>query len=243
MVELSGQDKDSASVDEQAPAPAPRGQRLWAVLLVLDSFFVIIFGGALAAKMYQHWQAPAQPTRRARPVKMPAPKPAEPAKSEAPKAEPAKPAEAPKSEAAKAEPAKPAAKAESAKADAPRPPKPSLLHEAPRRQTAGLAGQASKPAPAAAAPAGEAPVVKAQPVEFRYKGQARKVEVVGAFIVRGGRKAMVEAAPGEWTLTLYLTPNTYRYFFAVNGKKVLDPANSKTERGMSLMTVVPAAQP
>ncbi|MDE2313234.1 MAG: hypothetical protein KGL04_03565 [Elusimicrobia bacterium] len=33
-------------------------QKIWAVLLVADSFFVILFGGALAATLYEHWQAP-----------------------------------------------------------------------------------------------------------------------------------------------------------------------------------------
>ena len=43
---------------ETAPE-TPRGShRLWAFLLILDSVFVIVFGGAVAAKVYQHWKAP-----------------------------------------------------------------------------------------------------------------------------------------------------------------------------------------
>lgn len=217
-------------------ARAARGQKLWAVLLVLDSFFVIIFGGALAAKLYQHWQAPPVAARRPRPVKKP--EPAESAKAEPAKAPvPAAPAPAPAKppESAKAEPA--------ADPRSPRPLKPSMLHEAPRREGArpqGSSGAAAAPAPAPAPAAGT--VVKAVPVDFQYKGQAKKVELIGAFIVRGGRKAMVETAPGNWSLTLYLTPNTYRYHFFVNGKKVLDPANDRHERGMSVIAVVPPSE-
>lgn len=221
--------------EASAPAKSARGQKLWAVLLVLDSFFVIIFGGALAAKVYQHWQAPPPlPTRRPKPV---AAKPAEPAQASTAAA---KPAEAPKPE-----PVKPVAKAEPApNPNAPRPPKPSLLHEAPRREAAHMQGAgAPSAAPAAApsaAPAAPANPMKAVPVEFTYKGNAKRVELVGAFIVRGGKKAMIESAPGVWTLTLYLTPNTYRYHYFVNGKKVLDSGNPKSDRGMSVITVEPA---
>ena len=61
------------------------GQKLWGLLLVVDSFFVVIFGGALAAKVYEHWQ-PATPftyspnpsTAPLKKVQTPAPKPTTP---------------------------------------------------------------------------------------------------------------------------------------------------------------------
>jgi hypothetical protein len=215
-----------------APSSSPRGQKLWAVLLVLDSLFVIVFGGALAAKVYQHWGAPS-PTAASRSKRTPpskaAPKPVEPApvvKAE-PKPEP-KPEPAP-------------AKA----ADGPRPPKPSLLNEPPKREAAApkdhkgaaTAKAAPAPAPAPAADASAAP--KAVPVSFQLKApDAKKVELAGAFIVRGGgRKSMVKRTDGTWTLTVYLTPNNYRYNFLVDGQKTLDPSAAATERGASVKTV------
>jgi enterochelin esterase family protein len=63
-------------------------------------------------------------------------------------------------------------------------------------------------------------------VEFKLKApSAKKVQLVGAFIVRGGRKEMARGEGGVWTLTLYLTPNTYRYHFTVDGKRLSDPEN------------------
>jgi hypothetical protein len=225
----------------ESPAAAstqPRGQRLWAVLLVLDSFFVITFGGTLAMKAYQHWQAPVdvQPPRRGhKPPKAPAPKPAD-----APAAEPAKPAEAPKAP----EAAKPAKQAETPAEAGLRPPKPSMIHEAPTRekavpQTASKAAAAAAPAAAPAAGA-DAAKQKAVPTDFSIKSPgAKTVELAGAFIVRGGKKAMVGHPDGTWTVTLYLTPNTYRYWFLVNGKKTLDPAATAVDRGASVRTVAP----
>ena len=223
-------DATGAALRTDAP-PSSHGQRLWAVLLVVDSFFVIIFGGALAAKIYQHGQAPS--VNAALPRHRRAPKPAT-AKPEKPP-EPAVAAPAPS---AKPEPPPPAKPAQPA--DALRPPKPSLLHSAPTRANA--QPQAAAPAPAAAAPAVAVPAptakTKALPTEFLLKSPAaRTVELVGAFIVHGGKKAMVSHPDGTWTLTLYLTPNTYRYWFLVNGKKTLDPHNPKTDRGASVMAV------
>lgn len=206
----------ATSPSTEAPASSPRGQKLWAVLLVLDSFFVIIFGGALAAKVYQHWQAPASvlPARRAvrRAAPAPAPKPAEPAKAPA----------APRAAAPKAQ-------------QAPRGPvpNPSLLEDTPRHASARLQGSA--PAAPAAADDGK---VHALPVEFRYKGSARSVEVVGAFIVHGGKRALIHHSDGTWSLKLYLTPNTYHYHFLVNGKrKIADPSNPDSSNGSSTITV------
>ncbi len=88
MIDLFGLDKQADLPPEQGPspemldsaepptvraaqAPVVRGARkLWAFLLMLDSLFVLMFAGALAAKMYQHWEAPAvvlRPGPRRRP--------------------------------------------------------------------------------------------------------------------------------------------------------------------------------
>jgi len=49
---------------------------------------------------------------------------------------------------------------------------------------------------------------------------------------------MVRQAQGVWTLTLRLLPGIdYRYWFVVDGKKRLDPKNSKTKRGASVLSV------
>lgn len=220
---------EPAPAPEAAPEAPPRGShKLWAFLLVLDSAFVIIFAGAVAAKVYQYWSAPAvvvAPARRARPPKA----------ADAPAAATA-PAPAP--EAVKPpEPPKPAPVVEGKPApDAPRPPKPSMLADAPRhRGTPGLAPSSGAAAPAAQAAPG-APV-KAIRTEFKlHAPKAKSVELVGAFIVRGGRKDMSRDGDGTWMVTLYLNPGTYRYFYSVDKKKQLDP-NAQTDKGASLRTL------
>lgn len=228
MIEIP---QGAAPVVGSAPPAAQKGQRLWAILLVLDSLFVIVFGGALAAKVYQHWETPPAPVARRRPPpQKPAPKPAE-----APKPpEPAKPAPTAN--------AKPDSRTSGGRPDGSLPlaAKPSLLNDPPRHEAAAPLGKAAKatpkPAPIAAA---EPPKQKAQPVQFRLSApDAKKVELSGAFIVHGGgRKRMARQSDGTWTLTLYLTPNNYRYHFLVDGKKTLDPDNAKTDRGASVMAV------
>lgn len=211
-------------------------------MLVLDSFFIIIFGGALAAKIYQHWQVPAyrQPIVN---KKTRSPKPTPPM---------AKPVEQEKAP----EPASPAAveekKAEEEKAEFVRPPKPSLLQEthpdrrSPKPHDASAVEKTAAPEPpavpaahSAAAPSAAFGKQKAIPVDFQLKFPgAKNVVLAGAFIVRGGKKSMVKDSKDLWTLTLYLTPNTYRYYFIVDGKRTLDPRNPKTERNASVVAVV-----
>jgi hypothetical protein len=125
-----------------------------------------------------------------------------------------------------------------------RPPKPSLLSDGPKpRQTPSLAGPgaapkaaAPAPAPAPAAASGERP--RAKPIVFRVRApSAKSVQLVGAFIVRGGRKEMDKQGDGSWTAEVYLHPGQYRYFFSVDKKKLLDPENPRSERGSSLLTV------
>jgi hypothetical protein len=228
---------DAAPAEGFAPA-APRGShKLWAFLLVLDSVFVIVFAGAVAAKIYQHWKTPASPLvaqprlRSPKSIEKPAPAPA-PVASTAPIVpEPAKTPEPPKA----AEPAK----------DAPRPPKPSMLSDAPKhRETPKLADGSGKATPAAKPAAAPAPApapggpVKALKTEFKlHAPKAKNVELVGAFIVRGGRKDMNRDGDGTWTVTLYLNPGSYRYFFSVDKKKQLDPENPHSEKGASLLSI------
>lgn len=226
---------EGANAAPPAEAPVSHGShRLWAFLLVLDSAFVIVFAGTVAAKVYQHWRAPAPVAAAPR---RPAPKPA-------PKPEPAP--EEPKPEAAAKPEPTPAPKAEAPKPapDAPRPPKPSLLAEAPKpRETPALAPAKPAPAPKPDAPAPSAPIdpaarPKASPVEFKIRSpKAKSVQLVGAFIVRGGRKEMSRDGEGVWSVTVYLHPGSYRYFFSVDKKKVLDPENPQTDRGASVLSV------
>lgn len=219
-------------------APAPRGShRLWAFLLVVDSVFVVVFAGAVAAKLYQHWRAPAAPPARVarRPAK-PAPEPPEPPAPAPAETAAAAPAPAP---APAPEPPKPPPKPEpEAPRQGMRPPKPSLLTDGPgRRETPKLAGpsafsrRAEGPGAAGAKP-------RARPVPFRVRAPgAKSVALVGAFIVRGGRKEMEKGSDGVWEAEIYLHPGQYRYFFSVDKKKVLDPENPRSERGYSLLTV------
>lgn len=220
-----------AEPPEPSSAPASGGgsQKLWAILLVVDSLFVIVFGGGVAAKLYQHWKAPSQmpishSARVSKKVKPAAPETAAPvatAQEAPPPPPPAPPAPTPPAPVVP-EPAKTGPKG-----------RPSLLAESPK------AHQAAKPQEAAPKPdpAGDKP--KAVAVEFKLKSpKAKEVLLAGAFIVRGnGQKAMAARGEGIWGLTLYLTPNTYRYWFVVDGKKLLDPENPKTERGASLLSI------
>ena len=253
MIDLFGLGKhknpEEAAPEADIPEPTapPRGShKLWAFLLVLDAVFVIVFAGALAAKIYQHWSAPAAPlvtAARRRPVKEP-PKAAEAPAASTAAAAPVVVAPPPKApEPSPVAAAKPAAANSSA--DAPRPPKPSMLVDAPRHRSipslANAAGQTSastpepKAAPSPAAPSGQ---VKALPAEFKiHAPKAKSVNLVGAFIVRGGRKELARQEDGSWTVTLYLNPGQYRYFFSVDKKKQLDPENPNTEKGASVMSV------
>jgi hypothetical protein len=212
------------------PTPPTRhgSQGLWLFLLVLDSIFVAVFGGAVAVKIYQYWKAPdvvvAQPVRR-KPMAKPSPAPS-PAPAPA-----AAPSPAPK--AAAPEAPRPAARAAKA-AEGPRPPKPSLLNEPPRPRS--MPQLAASGAPAAAAPA--AAPGKALPVVFKIRApKAGTVQLIGAFIVHGGRKEMSLGDDGIWTVKLYLNPGQYRYFFSVDRKKTLDPENPKSDRGASVLSV------
>ena len=248
MIDLFGmgkQDPQDQPHEPAAPVPAetpeevhaPRGShRLWAFLLVLDSVFVIVFGGAVAKIVYQYWKAPtAAPApvsrRHPAPVKPPeAVKPPEPVPSTAAVAAP--PAPAPKP----VEAPKPEPKA-ARRPDSPRPPKPSLLNDGPKPHAAPapVAATASAPPAPAAAPAAPG---KALPVVFKLRApNAGSVQLVGAFIVRGGRKEMTKDADGVWAVKLYLNPGQYRYFFSVDKKKTLDPENPRSDRGASLLPV------
>lgn len=241
MFDPLGLRKDEpGSPPEPAPAAKPardlsRSPTLWMGLLGVDIIIVAVFGGILAQKIHRHAtepkaaaKAPAKPKAEKPAPKAEAPKPAEAAPDA--KAEPEvkpEPKPEPKAELKpepKADPKpepKPQAKAEPAKAKAP-PPKPSLSAAAPKE------------------PASAAPKVKAVPVDFKLREpSAKSVQLIGAFLVRGGgRKDMVRSGD-DWTLTLYLHPGEYRYAFVVNGKKTLDPANPRIERGQSVIIVTP----
>ena len=243
MIDLFGlnkrKDPQAPAVDAAPPPAAARGShKLWAFLLVLDAVFVIVFAGAVAAKVYQYWNATVNPviaTPRRRPVKELAKTVETPAAApvEAPAVTVAPLPKAP-------EPAAPATV--KASADAPRPPKPSLLTDAPKhREMPAPANAASAPTAPSSAPSAAPSAdgkAKALRVEFKIRApKARSVYLVGAFIVRGGRKEMTLQDDGTWTVTLYLNPGQYRYFFSVDKKKNLDPENPNSEKGASLLSV------
>lgn len=252
MVDLFGLKKEpepsgdpkSTPAAPAAPKGGKRRQKLWAFLLVVDSVFVIVFGGALAAKLYQHLiKAPPPRPPAATPARRGG-KPAAPAKTAPGKAAPGG------QPAAETAPAAPAA-SDKAALPAPAPaPAPSETKPAAR---ASLAAQPQKhgkaPHQASAAKAEEPPAParpepgakrRSVPVEFKIRPvhDARSVRLVGAFIVRGGRREMVRQEDGSFSLTIYLLPATsYRYWFVVDGKKTLDPENPSKERGASLLTL------
>ncbi len=198
----------AAVAPESPPEPidesATGSHRVWALLLVLDSAFVIVFGGLVASKLYQYWNEPAPALvhrRVARPVES---------------AKPSQPAAAPRAEPPAAAPAPPPIIAA---------PTPAPV-EAPR------------PAPVLPSPSADAKSAKARPVDFKlHARRASSVQIVGAFIVHGGRKEMARRPDGIWSVRLYLKPGRYRYFFFVDGKRVLDPANPDSDRGASLLSL------
>jgi hypothetical protein len=205
-----------------------RSQKLWGGLLVLDAIFVIIFGGALAAKVFQYWQSPAPGAVILRRSKV---QPSGPKKPGAPKTAqdpaPAKPPELLK-------PTDRAIEGGSTASDQ----TPQTTELAAQAQ-AGKPSQAKGPAPEEGPKTGpvQARKGKTTQVKFHLKAPtAKSVALAGPFLKRG-RKAMARNGEGIWTLTIYLTPNAYRYHFLVNGKKTLDPENTQTERGASLLKV------
>lgn len=239
MIDPIGLHKESENGG--APEKSAKGffasPKLWAILLIVDSLFVVVFGGALANNFYQHWSEPAIAAKSApaaKPKPAPAPEPVKP-----PAEDPVKAPEPPKTPVAAAEPkaAQPPPYSNAGKAP---PPKPSLVQSAPKHRETPKPqqlGQAPKAAEVKAAPP-SADKVKALPVEFSLNSpKAKKVQLAGAFIVRGGRKDMTRGADGTWTITVYLTPGTYRYTFLVNGLKYIDPKNSKIDRGASVISV------
>ncbi|MBI5623257.1 MAG: hypothetical protein HY924_05720 [Elusimicrobia bacterium] len=248
LIGLKKYSKPSEAEDSgggQAPAGAPSqksfgSQGLWMGLLVVDSLLIAVFGsylGVVGMKAYHQWRgkapivtAPTKSPLKPEPAKAVAPAPPaaetpkeaapEPAKQTAKALEPAKAAKA------HPEPAKKPAAPEPAKAQAKpakEPPSPSM-------------GSAKAPAPDAADA-----LVKALPVEFSYHApSAKSVKLAGAFLVRGGgKKDMVHGSGGDWNLTLYLKPGSYRYWFLEDGKRKVDPRNSKVERGASVVVIYP----
>lgn len=118
------------------------------------------------------------------------------------------------------------------------PPKASLAASDPKPQTQ-PAKPAAKKETSAAAPAPDATVkVKASAVEFKiHAPSAKQVALAGAFLVKGGKKDMMEDGTGHWLLTIYLKPGSYRYHFIIDGKKTLDTDNPKIDRGASVLVV------
>jgi outer membrane biosynthesis protein TonB len=233
MIDLFGIGKAPQETPESPETRKPQAgsHGLWLFLLILDAIFVCVFGGAVALKVYQAWKTPSAvvaPVVRRRPV----PKAPEAAKAPEPAPAPKPPAP---------EPAKPAAKPEpkiARRADSPRPPKPSLINEAPKPRSTPSPATSGAAAAAPSAASGAPSATKAQPVVFKLRAKdADEVQLVGAFIVHGGRKEMAKAADGTWSVKLYLNPGQYRYFFSVDKKKTLDPENPASDRGASLLTV------
>lgn len=211
----------AAPVHDVPPAePGPGSYRIWAVLLVLDSVFVIVFGGLVASKVYQHWSEPS--VARVLPQRHRSPRAAAPAA-------PA-PVAAVTSAPTAAAP-EPSAAATAPTASVPEPSKPESAPPAPAASAAAAAAVAERAAPTE----GKA---RARAVDFKLKARgASSVQVVGAFIVHGGRKEMTRRPDGVWTARLYLNPGRYRYFFFIDGRRVLDPANAKSDHGASVLTV------
>lgn len=210
----------------ELPASKPKApmSQLWAVLLLLDTVFLCVFGGALAGMIWLHRPAIDTSSTIRPKVQKALPKNA--------------PAALPQAPAAKTETPEPAAK-ESEK-PAPKTPAASKKHlskgpigspgmtapDLPRREASPASSHAKPEAkePHALAPdsAHGETKVKAKPVEFACRApKAKKVQLRGAFLVRTqGVKTMVRDSDGVWRLTVTLLPGTYKYRCIVDGKKI-----------------------
>lgn len=167
---------DSLEPKAESDGGRPSRRRLWAVLLVLDTILVCVFGGALVGMLVLNGNPPdllkgllqppppvrAVPRHNAQSPAVPPPAPA-PAPAPAPTAPPPPP---------------------------PAPPAESQLQE-PK---------------------------KAKPVEFTCTARGvKRVYLKGAFI-RSGKRRMRKGSDGQWHLTLYLNPGSFKYICSVNGK-------------------------
>ena len=176
------------------------GQKLWGLLLVVDSFFVVIFGGAFAAKLYESWQAPSHEFFS--PARSPKLSPENylrsvPAIPRPPKA---------------ASPVTPAKTLTKSIAQAPTSPKPVKTQKNKYKEPQILPSRGPQ---------------KARGVAFHYYGKKiRRVFLVASFL-HGGKKPLRKVRHGPWKAEVYLMPGNYRYQFMVDGKKILDPRNPR----------------
>jgi hypothetical protein len=200
------------------------GQKLWGLLLVVDSFFVVIFGGAFAAKIYESWQAPSHEFL-----------------SPAPKAMVNRDNHPHPAVLVSPSTVKPLAPTTiSAKTPNQTTPK---LNET-KLATPKTATSRKKQISSRAKHKYQEPQIlpsrgpdKARGVTFHYyEKKARRVILVSSFL-RGGKKALKKSRHGPWQITVYLMPGKYRYLFMVDGKKILDPRNPRHKGRFSFFSL------
>lgn len=220
-IEDSGAARESASAPAASIADAPPpSKRFWATLLIVDSLFLLIFGGALASMMLKQWSAPAV-SSPVRANKRAEPKKSAPAVIETAPPVPA-PAPAPVPEVKKAEPErKPEPAAQASRGPLGRPSV--LAPDLPRRSEPALASEhgsgPKQPDQQKTAPSGDK--VKAKIVIFSCPGNgAKEVFLKGPFLVRTrGEKRMLKDPDGIWRSSVSLLPGTYKYHCAADGKR------------------------
>ncbi len=192
------------------------GQKLWGLLLVIDSFFVVIFGGAFAAKLYESWQTPAREfTAPIHELKPALPKPLR-AVSSIPQH---------------------LKKATISQSPTPAAPKP-IAAQPP--QTQKQKNQVAK----THLPSYKEPQIlpsrgpeKARGVVFHYYGKkSHRVFLIASFI-RGRKEPLKKAKRGGWKAKVFLMPGNYRYQFLVDGRKILDPRNPRHKGRFSFFSL------
>ena len=198
------------------------GQKLWGLLLVVDSFFVVIFGGAFAAKIYESWQAPGHeflsPAPKARVHRDTHPAALVSSSTVKPLAPATISAKSPNQTTPKLNETKPAT------------PKTATP---PKKQISSRKGHKYQD-PQILPSRG---LDKARGVTFHYyEKKARRVILVSSFL-RGGKKALKKSRHGPWQITVYLMPGKYRYLFMVDGKKILDPRNPRHKGRFSFFSL------
>ncbi len=199
------------------------GQKLWGLLLVVDSFFVVIFGGAFAAKIYESWQTPNHEFLSPAPtVQINRENHSHPATTPSPSA------------------LKPVATTNSAKT----PPQTQTKPNTPKPATPKISSPPKKQISSRKGHKYQEPLIlpsrgpdKARGVTFHYYGKkARQVFLVSSFL-RGGKKALKKPRRGPWQITVYLMPGKYRYLLMVDGKKILDPRNPRHKGRFSFFSL------
>ena len=227
MGDMSGKREEAAGSEAAGPPAADGEKRLWAVLLILDTLLLLLFGGALAGLAWIRWPSLRQPPKSPAFARKAEPKKSSPGQAAQ---APAQPAAAPRAAGGAEAPSKKAAPPTSRVPTG----SPSVLSpELPRREAAPAApgaarGKGHAPADRRASRsssegsgAAQARRPKARAVSFVCEAKdAQEVLLKGPFLVRtGGTMPMERGEDGVWRASVALLPDNYKYYCVIDGRR------------------------